>query len=397
MTISHLIVGLVVQFGALSLKTITSIKTITTILAILFIFGTVLPVQTPMNMATTDTVVERNNIAADTLNQFTMEMGWAIPFRTYDYVSWSLQASDGVYGSFVVTSPSTGDDQIVDFAIMDSTNFALFEDGQSASGYHLVQNRASYSFEFKVPSTGTWYFINVNHNPIMSKTAVLDLYRDTTPPEIDMNLNEGEVCSGTETISATITEETFNVGTVTLYIDGDFVRTYSGSFSYSWDTTDYANGDVQVRIVASDDVGNTGYEVVVVSVSNSIFPGLGGGGDNPAMLMDTVIIGSIGFVVLIGIGFVIVRRRGSGDLPIGLPSDSPPLEPVSDIPPSDDEPVSHVEQQKPDISTEPQPPSDDQTPPTDDGQIQPRFCSSCGKGPMPPGTKFCPSCGASFG
>jgi hypothetical protein len=158
-----------------------------------------------------------------------------------------------------------------------------------------------------------------------------------------MNLYEGEVCSGTETISATITEVTFNIEDVTLYIDGDFVRSYSGSFSYSWDTTDYPNGDVQVRIVASDDVGNTAYESVIVSVSNSIFPGIGGEGDNPAMLMDTVIIGSIGFVIF--------RRRGSGDSPICLPSDSPtpPLEPVSDFPPPDDEPVSHVEQQKHDI------------------------------------------------
>jgi len=42
------------------------------------------------------------------------------------------------------------------------------------------------------------------------------------------------------------------------------------SFSYSWTTTGYSNGAHTIRITASDNVGNSGYEEVVVNVANVV-------------------------------------------------------------------------------------------------------------------------------
>jgi hypothetical protein len=60
------------------------------------------------------------------------------------------------------------------------------------------------------------------------------------PPYVTItNPHEGEVVSGT----VLVTTETFGVDTVEFYIDGTLVYTStSDPFSYSWDTTQYANG-----------------------------------------------------------------------------------------------------------------------------------------------------------
>jgi hypothetical protein len=85
-----------------------------------------------------------------------------------------------------------------------------------------------------------------------------------------MNLAAGETCSGTEVISASINEATFDIHVV-LSIDSVGVSTQSSSsFSYSWDTTKYSNGTHTIRIAADDTVGNERYEEVVVNVANAI-------------------------------------------------------------------------------------------------------------------------------
>ena len=247
---------------------------------------------------------------------------FVVSYNTHDWVSWNVDQGDGVYGNFEVTNPSSGDDQIITFFICDQANYDLWSSGQSASVYHLQENVASYSFEFRIPSDDTWYFVFRNYALFLTKTINFDLYMDLTPPAIDMNLDAGATYSGIKEITATITEERFDIDYVRLYIDGSLVDTeHDSSFSYSWNTASYSNGVHTVRIWASDNVGNSGYEEVTVTVSNYVAPtgttdggGTTGGGGDPSgdssLPLLPVALGLIGLVVVVGI-VGLARGRGS--------------------------------------------------------------------------------------
>ncbi|MHA1247636.1 MAG: Ig-like domain-containing protein [Candidatus Thorarchaeota archaeon] len=238
-----------------------------------------------------------------------------IGINSYEAVSWTLDQGNGIYGEFQVTKPSSGDDQIITFFICDSENYDLYTSGETASVYHLQENVASYSFKFVVPKDDTWYFVFRNYALLTSKTVNLDLYMDLTPPSIDINLDAGATYSGIKEITATITEQTFDIKSVKLYIDNVLVDTeYDSSFSYSWNTESYTNGDHTIRIVAEDTVGNSGYEEVTVFVSNARTAGTtsvqstgdtGDGGGVPAgvSFSSTIVIalGFVGLVVVVGV------------------------------------------------------------------------------------------------
>ena len=157
------------------------------------------------------------------------------------------------------------------------------------------------------------------------KTIQLDLYRDTTPPDIIMELVAGATYSGTKVIAATIIEETFSIDEVKLYIDGSLkVTGYGSLFSYSWDTTQYSNGAHTVIILASDNVGNSGHEEVIVQVSNEILPTDGGGLGSIAN--DPLFLGLFGLVAVVALVVIILRRR-KGSPPVGAIPSIPPISP----------------------------------------------------------------------
>lgn len=240
-----------------------------------------------------------------------------------DYsISWALSQTDGIYGDFEVTVPSSGVDQIIDFFICDQANFDLWDSGETASVYHNQDNVGSYSFNFRVPYADTWHFVFKNYALFLSKTINLDLYRDQTPPSIDMNLDAGATYSGIKEITATIAEAQFDISDVRLYIDGSLVDTETdSSFSYSWDTTQYTNGAHTIRISSSDNVGNSGYEEITVLVSNvvpgtigSTAPGTTGGGGNgggsPPFVSPIMLVALLGIVGLIVVVGIVGRGRG---------------------------------------------------------------------------------------
>jgi len=272
---------------------------------------------------------------------------FVVPVLSHHYVSWSLQSSNGVYGDFEVTVPSSGADQIITFFICDQANYDLWDSGETASVYHLQENVGSYSFHFRIPYTDTWYFVFKNYAVLTSKTINFDLYRDLTPPAIDMNLDAGATYSGIKEITATITEAQFSINTVRLYIDGYTVDTeYDSSFSYSWDSRTYSNGAHTVRISASDNVGNSGYEEITVLVSNAgpivTSPTTTGGGGSgagleimsPIMLIS--VLGIVGLVVVLG---VLIRARG------GSPR-APPDVGVPGTAQGVQEPISHAREKE---------------------------------------------------
>jgi len=251
-----------------------------------------------------------------------------VPTLSHDYITWNLNRNDGIYGDFQVTIPSSGADQVTHFFICDQDNYDLWESGESASVYHVQENVGSYSFHFRIPYDDTWYFVFKNYAIFTSKTINFDIYKDLTPPSIDMNLDPGATYSGVKEITASISEAQFDISDVRLYIDGSLVDTESdSSFSYSWDTSHYTNGAHTIRITTSDNVGNSGNEEITVLVSNAV-PGLSGptntgytgGGDDgggnllfssPIMLAS--LLGIVGLIVVVGI--VGRSRGGSTTLP----------------------------------------------------------------------------------
>lgn len=236
----------------------------------------------------------------------------------HDTITWSLYSHDGIYGDFEVIQPASGGDKIITFFICDQENYDLWDSGESASVYHLQENVGEYSFHFRIPSQNTWYFVFVNYAILTSKTINLDLYRDETPPSIDMNLDAGASYSGVKEITASVSEAQFEIDDVKLYIDGYLVDTESdSSFSYSWNTASYSNGAHTVRLTASDNVGNSGYEEVTVYTSNAVTTSpttAGGGGDDDGDSLNIsptfMLLATLGIVALIVVAGIVSRSRG---------------------------------------------------------------------------------------
>ena len=311
-------------------------------IVVLLLFATMTAATVPVN---SECELEGFILLAD---DYHAHHNFVVDIRDHDYFTWSLHQSDGIYGNFEVTYPASGGDQIIDFFICTEENYNLWDSGESASVYHLQQNVASYSFEFRVPSYDTWYLVFINFAYLTSKTIDFNLYRDDTAPTIDLNLDAGASYSGIKTITATITEATFDIGTVELRIDGVLKDTeYDSSFSYSWDTTQYSNGAHTIRISASDNVGNSDYETVTVYVSNSVTDGTtdgttdGGGYTGQPMNTTTIMLGAVGLVAIIGIAIVASRRGKGGPAPADVftpappPPDEPTPAPAKDTAPAD--------------------------------------------------------------
>lgn len=264
---------------------------------------------------------------------------WNIGPLSYHYVYGYHSQYRGRYGSFEVTAGSD-----ITFFIVDQDNFEDYEAGLAYSRYCSLEDVLDGSFEFRIPTAGTWYFVFCNKDALITtQTVSFDLYGDYTPPTINMNLDAGATYSGIKEITATITEATFDIGTVRLRIDGNLKDTeYDSAFSYSWDTTQYSNGAHTIRISASDTVENIDYEEITVYVSNAV-PGTtntgaattGGetgtdGQANQALTLNMpLLLGLGGLVVIIGIAVAVSRRGKEG--PVSdeeiIPRPPPPKEP----------------------------------------------------------------------
>ncbi len=268
------------------------------------------------------------------------------PFSTtiaagnYYVLHWDKQQNDGIYGDFQVTS---GND--IDFFICDQTNYDLWTGGSNAQVYNLQQKVGSYSFTFIIPATGTWYFVYSNtYSIITAKDVTGKLCQDLTPPTIDMNLDSGATYGGIKEITATITEAAFDIGSVQLSIDGTVVHTETdSSFSYSWNTANYADGTHTIKLTASDNVGNSDSKTIIVYTSNAASTSTNAGGQtggatsntnvnpNNAAPMATAPFVGLVFPVLMGVvGLIVVARRGGSHQPSApLGTVPPPTTPPS--------------------------------------------------------------------
>ncbi|MHA1929374.1 MAG: Ig-like domain-containing protein [Candidatus Thorarchaeota archaeon] len=213
----------------------------------------------------------------------------------FSYDSWYAERDigTGLYGSFETESGG------VDFFICDDDNYNLWAGGFSAYVYNLVTDSAGLDWSFEVPYTDTWHFVYSNLDSF-NQVRITGWHRiDRTAPVIVLNLGNGDICSGEVQVTATVTDETFEVASVTLLIDGDLVDTETDEFfSFTWDTTEYSEDSHTLRLTATDSLGNSDYARISVTVANS------------NQLIMTVAAAGLVFVALAGIA-AFMRFRSS--------------------------------------------------------------------------------------
>ncbi len=93
---------------------------------------------------------------------------------------------------------------------------------------------------------------------------------DNTPPNVIINTPANEsLLSGIVTIS--ISSSDSHADTTWLEINSSAVQYWpgDGTFSYSWDTGTYSDGDYEIRAYANDTAGNTAYYSIIVTVDNT--------------------------------------------------------------------------------------------------------------------------------
>ncbi len=181
----------------------------------------------------------------------------------HEFIRWELAAGLGIYGSINVTTPVNAE---IVFFICDEPNYQNWTNGDPHS---LIDLRVVdyHEFTFEIPYRSPWHWILFNNGSETVDTHV-SIAQDSTAPEIDINIVAGETYTGVYNITATISDS-FSIEMAELRIDGLIAITQSGEhFSYSWDTTQWDNGEHQVKLAAYDSVGNSRSIEITVTIEN---------------------------------------------------------------------------------------------------------------------------------
>jgi hypothetical protein len=247
---------------------------------------------------------------------------------SYHYVYGDKVQGHGDYGTFTVHY----DD--ITFFICDQENFDKYKNGESYSRYCVLEDVVDGDYKFRFPYADTWYRVFCNKDSIWPKDITFDLYHDSTPPDITLNLDTGATYSGIKEIRATASDVSFSVWKLSLqyYLNGwRAVKTEynTESISYNWNTKDWDNGDLRWRVVAEDTVNNEAVKEVIVTVYNYVAPTTTIDGttttggqtttngpptqtDSTALVMLLGIVGIVGIVI---IGIVAASRRSKESSP----------------------------------------------------------------------------------
>jgi hypothetical protein len=277
---------------------------------------------------------------------------------SYHYYYPTREAGTGYYGHFETSSGG------IDFFICDQENFDLWTSGYSASVYERHPSAGSADWDFIIPTTGTWYFMYDNTDDWLYQKHVTGYHRiDRTAPVINLNLDDGDTCSGITEITITATDATFSVSYITLDVDGVLMQSsYGTTLNYDWNTQDFEDGQHTISVFTSDNVGNIDAIGISVTVSNVNFAALG-------------ILG-LGGVALVAVVLVLAsRRRTDGPVPIH------PTEPVYSGPHPTEKQPEAIEQERPAVMEKP----------------TMTFCPFCGSPRDPPDANFCKNCGGKLG
>ncbi len=182
---------------------------------------------------------------------------------------------DGMYGTFEVTS---GTD--ITFFILTPSDWDKFhnEGRDDITKLQLAEDVSSGIINFRLPQMAIWYYVFDNSDDATNTQHVTyEIYKDQTPPEIDLNLVAGGTYSGTTQITVTATDANFDISSVILYIDDvqEESEVGIGVLSFDWDTTAYTDSQHTIKVVAKDNVksgdgtvGNTAELEITVNVDN---------------------------------------------------------------------------------------------------------------------------------
>ncbi len=252
--------------------------------------------------------LNKSLVADEDLGNYQVEITWLGGYRNVSL--WS-EKDQGIYGEFETTNQIA-----VTLMVLDSENFDFFQLGQSYDSMVWIYNKWHSDFLFETDIADMWHFVFRPYiTDIGSCVASLDLYRDTDPPEISLNLEDGDTYEGITTIAINVTEPAFYVTDVDLLIDGIVVSyafewgndwdfgSSSQELTYEWDTEDYAEGSHSVTVFAEDSLGHSTEKTITVEVDN-----LPPTEDQPIpdVILGVAVIGAIGIVVIV---LVLWRRR----------------------------------------------------------------------------------------
>ncbi len=182
---------------------------------------------------------------------------------------------DGMYGTFEVTS---GTD--ITFFILTASDWDKFHNQgrDDITKIDLVEDVSSGIINYRLPNMAIWYYVFDNSDDAANTQHVIyEIYKDMTPPEINLNLVAGGTYSGTTQVSVTATDANFDISSVILYIDDvqEESEVGTGVLSFDWDTTSYTDSQHIIKVVAMDNVksdagtvGNTAELEITVNVDN---------------------------------------------------------------------------------------------------------------------------------
>lgn len=182
---------------------------------------------------------------------------------------------DGMYGTFEVTS---GTD--ITFFILTPSDWDKFHNQglDDVTKIELEEDVSSGIINYRLPQMAIWYYVFDNSDDSANTQHVTyEIYKDMTPPEIDLNLVAEGTYSGTTQITVTATDANFDISSVILYIDDvqEESEVGIGFLSFDWDTTSYTDSQHTIKVVAMDNVksdagtvGNTAELEITVNVDN---------------------------------------------------------------------------------------------------------------------------------
>ncbi|NHJ12420.1 MAG: hypothetical protein EAX95_02035 [Candidatus Thorarchaeota archaeon] len=251
--------------------------------------------------------VDMNGCVPTTAEDTHWSYEWLIPPYGWHSIGVVRNAAKGAYGEFEVIEGTN-----ISFFICDDWNLDLFKDDEAFTCYEAVDNVKEGTFTFRFPYNARWHFVLDNTNEgIESQNVTLDYYDDITPPEISVNLENGDNCSLIEEIRATAADATFEVYRMELDIDGvTKASNYSDNLLYSWNTTECENNTQYVLTIrASDNVGNEAGIERTVNILNIIVQTTTTTTTTDGLPVDLFIMAGGGVAAVVIIIVIVVLRK----------------------------------------------------------------------------------------
>jgi hypothetical protein len=232
----------------------------------------------------------------------------------YETWSWDVSGAEGFFGHFEVVN---GTD--ITFFICNETVFTAWIDGQSVEVFHLLEDVTSGDYEFLARDTGggpertdlRWYLVFDNTDETSTaQTINADIHLDLQGPNIECNVEENDVLSGTWEFNVTGVDR-FGIDSIecTIYASSypssfnparfNFYHIEGKSSTFSLDTTQMENGSYYITIKMTDVCDNERQRTIHFSVENAASDTLG------PPVIPLIVIGSV-----LGIaGLVVVYRK----------------------------------------------------------------------------------------